>query len=70
MFAGDQANVVFTLIGELLFTFTYQRSKPLTRSRGKGAYERILESHTVSRVSALSNEYSIFSSQEGMSDLK
>ncbi|KAJ4485797.1 hypothetical protein J3R30DRAFT_3442070 [Lentinula aciculospora] len=57
---GDQAEIVFTLIGEPPFTFTYQRSE-LASSRSKPG--KILETHTVSRI--YSNEYSIFSALEG-----
>ncbi|ESK90932.1 nucleoporin [Moniliophthora roreri MCA 2997] len=56
---GDQAEIVFTLIGEPPFTFTYQRAELATR----GKPGKILETHTVSRV--FSNEYSIFSALEG-----
>ncbi|KAK7058444.1 hypothetical protein VNI00_002078 [Paramarasmius palmivorus] len=57
---GDQAEIVFTLVGEPPFTFTYQRAE-LTNRAGKPG--KVLETHTVSRV--LSNEYSIFSALEG-----
>ncbi|KAF8167598.1 hypothetical protein B0H34DRAFT_682476 [Crassisporium funariophilum] len=57
---GDQAEIIFTLIGEPPFTFTYQRSE-LTGK--KGGIERVLETHTVSRV--LTKEYSVFSALEG-----
>lgn len=57
---GDQAEIVFTLIGEPPFTFTYQRSEI---SLKKGAVGKVLETHTVSRVQ--SPEYSIFSALEG-----
>ncbi|KAJ3787147.1 hypothetical protein GGU10DRAFT_374278 [Lentinula aff. detonsa] len=57
---GDQAEIVFTLIGEPPFTFTYQRSELLI---GRGKPGKVLETHTVSRV--YSNEYSIFSALEG-----
>ncbi|KDR85486.1 hypothetical protein GALMADRAFT_84345 [Galerina marginata CBS 339.88] len=56
---GDQAEIVFTLIGEPPFTFTYQRSELAP----KGGIGKVLETHTVSRVHA--NEYSIFSALEG-----
>ncbi|KAG7452288.1 uncharacterized protein BT62DRAFT_881882 [Guyanagaster necrorhizus] len=58
---GDQAEIVFTLIGEPPFTFTYQRSEPVTKKGGKPG--KVLETHTVSRV--YSKEYSIFSALEG-----
>lgn len=58
---GDQAEIVFTLIGEPPFTFTYQRSEPSPKKGGKPG--KVLETHTVSRV--LTNEYSIFSALEG-----
>lgn len=58
---GDQAEIVFTLIGEPPFTFTYQRAEPSARKNGKPG--RVLETHTVSRV--MSHEYSIFSALEG-----
>jgi len=57
---GDQAEIVFTLIGEPPFTFTYQRSEV---SPKKGTVGRVLETHTVSRVQ--NKEYSIFSALEG-----
>ncbi|KAJ3844932.1 hypothetical protein EV361DRAFT_393865 [Lentinula raphanica] len=57
---GDQAEIVFTLIGEPPFTFTYQRSELTT---GRNKHGKVLETHTVSRV--YSNEYSIFSALEG-----
>jgi nucleoporin POM152 len=60
-FAGDQAEIVFTLIGEPPFTFTYQRSEIIPKKGGKTG--KILETHTVSRVTA--KEYSIFSALEG-----
>jgi len=58
---GDQAEIVFTLVGEPPFTFTYQRAEPSTRKGGKPG--RVLETHTVSRV--MTHEYSIFSALEG-----
>lgn len=61
MCAGDQAEIVFTLIGEPPFTFTYQRSEPTPKKGGKPG--RVLETHTVSRV--MTHEYSIFSALEG-----
>lgn len=57
---GDQAEILFTLIGEPPFTFTYQRSESTTR---KGQRGRVLETHTVSRVNT--HEYSIYSALEG-----
>jgi nucleoporin POM152 len=57
---GDQAEIVFTLIGEPPFTFTYQRSESTTK---KGQRGRVLETHTVSRVNT--HEYSIYSALEG-----
>ncbi|KAF8640975.1 hypothetical protein AX17_000621 [Amanita inopinata Kibby_2008] len=58
---GDQAEIVFTLIGEPPFTFTYQRSEPSFKKGGKPG--KVLETHTVSRV--MTHEYSIFSALEG-----
>ncbi|KDQ63216.1 hypothetical protein JAAARDRAFT_119663 [Jaapia argillacea MUCL 33604] len=58
---GDQAEIVFTLVGEPPFTFTYQRAEPSTRKGGKPG--RVLETHTVSGVTT--NEYSIYSALEG-----
>ncbi|KAG6841771.1 hypothetical protein C0991_007100 [Blastosporella zonata] len=58
---GDQAEIVFTLIGEPPFTFTYQRSELGSKKNGKPG--KILETHTVSRV--MTNEYSVFSALEG-----
>jgi nucleoporin POM152 len=60
-FAGDQAEVVFTLIGEPPFTFTYQRSELSPKKGGKPP--KVLETHTVSGVTA--REYSIYSALEG-----
>jgi nucleoporin POM152 len=59
--AGDQAEIVFTLVGEPPFTFTYQRSEPSLKKGGKPG--KVLETHTVSRV--MTHEYSIFSALEG-----
>jgi nucleoporin POM152 len=59
---GDQAEIVFTLIGEPPFTFTYQRSEPSTKKGGKPG--KVLETHTVSRVAT--NEYSVYSALEGL----
>lgn len=58
---GDQAEIVFTLIGEPPFTFTYQRAEASPRKGAKPG--RVLETHTVSRV--MTHEYSIFSALEG-----
>ncbi|KAG6889999.1 hypothetical protein C0995_012959 [Termitomyces sp. Mi166 len=58
---GDQAEIVFTLIGEPPFTFTYQRSELSSKKGGKPG--KVLETHTVSRV--MTNEYSVFSALEG-----
>ncbi|KAF9535689.1 hypothetical protein CPB83DRAFT_901377 [Crepidotus variabilis] len=57
---GDQAEILFTLVGEPPFTITYQRSELPTR---KGATSKVLETHTVSRIQT--HEYSIFSALEG-----
>ena len=57
---GDQAEIVFTLIGEPPFTFTYQRAEI---SLKKGTAGKVLETHTVSRVQT--KAYSIFSALEG-----
>ncbi|KAI0697588.1 hypothetical protein BC835DRAFT_1471555 [Cytidiella melzeri] len=57
---GDQAEIVFTLIGEPPFTFTYQRAELSTK---KGVQGKVLETHTVSGVTT--REYSIFSALEG-----
>lgn len=61
-FAGDQAEIIFTLVGEPPFTFTYQRSELSPKKGGKPG--KVLETHTVSRV--MTREYSIFSALEGM----
>ncbi|KAG2156607.1 uncharacterized protein EDB93DRAFT_1310685 [Suillus bovinus] len=58
---GDQAEIVFTLIGEPPFTFTYQRAEPIPKKGGKPG--KVLETHTVSGVTT--HEYSIFSALEG-----
>ncbi|KAF8634926.1 hypothetical protein AX15_000665 [Amanita polypyramis BW_CC] len=58
---GDQAEIVFTLVGEPPFAFTYQRSEPSLKKGGKPG--KVLETHTVSRV--MTHEYSIFSALEG-----
>ena len=60
---GDQAEIVFTLIGDPPFTFTYQRAEPSPRKGMKAG--KVLETHTVSGVST--HEYSIFSALEGTS---
>ena len=62
---GDQAEIVFTLIGEPPFTFTYQRAELPTK---KGVTPKVLETHTVSRIQR--HDYSIFSALEGLSILK
>ena len=59
---GDQAEIVFTLIGEPPFTFTYQRAEPSPKKGGKPG--KVLETHTVSGV--MTREYSVFSALEGM----
>lgn len=59
---GDQAEILFTLVGEPPFTITYQRSELPDR---KGVTPKVLETHTVSRIQG--HEYSIFSALEGMS---
>ena len=59
---GSQAQIVFTLVGEPPFTFTYQRSEPPPRKGGKPG--KVLETHTVSGVTT--KEYSIFSALEGV----
>ena len=61
-FQGDQAEIVFTLIGEPPFTFTYQRSEPSPKKGGKPG--KVLETHTVSRINT--HEYSVFSALEGL----
>ncbi|KAF9245820.1 hypothetical protein BU15DRAFT_85502 [Melanogaster broomeanus] len=58
---GDQAEIVFTLIGEPPFTFTYQRAEPGPKKGGKPG--KVLETHTVSGVTT--HEYSVFSALEG-----
>lgn len=58
---GDQAEIVFTLVGEPPFTFTYQRSEASAKKGSKPG--KVLETHTVSRV--MTHEYSIFSALEG-----
>jgi len=61
---GEQAEIVFTLIGEPPFTFTYQRVE-LDKYVARGKKPRVLETHTVSGITT--SEYSIFSSAEGKS---
>jgi len=58
---GDQAEIVFTLLGEPPFTFTYQRAEPSPKKGVKAG--KVLETHTVTGV--LTKEYSIFSAMEG-----
>lgn len=58
---GDQAEIVFTLIGIPPFTFTYQRSEATRQKDGKRG--KVLETHTVSHVT--SNSHSIYASIEG-----
>lgn len=58
---GDQAEIVFNLVGEPPFAFTYQRSELSLKKGGKPG--KVLETHTVSRVPTL--DYSIFSALEG-----
>ena len=58
---GSQAQIVFSLIGEPPFTFTYQRSERSTRKGAKPG--KVLETHTVSGV--MTHEYSIYSALEG-----
>lgn len=58
---GSQAQIVFTLIGEPPFTFTYQRSERPARKGAKPG--KVLETHTVSGV--MTHEYSIYSALEG-----
>lgn len=66
MSLGGQAHIIFTLIGQPPFTFTYQRSEPPPR---KGARPgKVLETHTVSGV--YTHEYSIYSALEGESPAK
>ena len=57
---GDQAEIIFTLVGEPPFTFTYQRAELTPK---KGQQRKVLETHTVSGVTT--REYSIFSALEG-----
>lgn len=60
---GDQARIVFTLIGEPPFTFTYQRSEFSSKKGNKPG--KVLETHTVSRL--MTHEYTISSALEGTS---
>jgi len=64
-YIGDQAEIVFTLVGVPPFTFTYQRSEPSPK-RGEKA-GKVLETHTVSGVAK--NEYSIYSALTGQSQV-
>ena len=57
---GDQAEIVFTLVGEPPFTITYQRAQLSTK---KGGIPKVLETHTVSRIQG--HEYSILTALEG-----
>lgn len=59
--AGDQAEILFNLVGKPPFAFTYQRSELTLKKGGKPG--KVLETHTVSRVPT--TEYSIFSALEG-----
>ncbi|EIN13930.1 hypothetical protein PUNSTDRAFT_140355 [Punctularia strigosozonata HHB-11173 SS5] len=59
---GDQAEIVFTLLGEPPFTFTYQRAETVNVKKA-GRPGKVLETHTVSGVNT--HEYSIFSASEG-----
>ncbi|KAJ7161436.1 hypothetical protein C8R43DRAFT_1095699 [Mycena crocata] len=58
---GDQAEILFTLVGQPPFTFTYQRAEASLKKGGKPG--KVLETHTVSRITTY--EYSIFSAMEG-----
>ncbi|KAJ7070896.1 hypothetical protein C8F01DRAFT_1206549 [Mycena amicta] len=58
---GDQAEIVFTLIGEPPFSFSYQRAEVSPKKGGKPG--KVLETHTVSRI--WQKEYSIYSALEG-----
>ncbi|KZT30885.1 hypothetical protein NEOLEDRAFT_43466 [Neolentinus lepideus HHB14362 ss-1] len=58
---GDQAEIIFTLLGEPPFTFTYQRAEPSPKKGGKPG--KVLETHTVTGVTT--KEYTIFSALEG-----
>lgn len=60
---GEQAEIVFTLIGEPPFTLTYQRTE--LAQYAKGRKPKVLETHTVAGV--MGSEHSIFSSAEGTS---
>ena len=59
---GALAQIVFTLVGEPPFTFTYQRTE-LDIYTKKGKKPKVLETHTVSGIT--NPEYSIYSSAEG-----
>ena len=63
---GSQAQIIFSLVGEPPFTFTYQRSELPARRGAKPG--KVLETHTVSRVNT--HEYSIFSALEGTSSFR
>ena len=56
---GEQAEIVFTFIGEPPFTFTYQRAE---LGRG-GKPGRVLETHTASKI--MNYEFRTTSNQEG-----
>lgn len=59
---GDQAEIIFTLIGTPPFTFTYQRSElSATKNSRPG---NVLETHTVSHLTT--NSHTIYASLEGM----
>lgn len=60
---GDQAEIVFTLLGDPPFTFTYQRAEVPSSSKKRAKPAKVLETHTVSGITTY--EYSIFSAQEG-----
>ncbi|EPQ31459.1 uncharacterized protein PFL1_00794 [Pseudozyma flocculosa PF-1] len=56
---GNQAEIIFDLVGEAPFSFTYQRTEPAdTHSRPK-----VLETHTVQGI--LEDRFSIWTSVEG-----
>lgn len=59
---GDQAEIVFTLIGTPPFTFTYQRSELRDAKDHRPA--NVLETHTVSHLTT--NSFAISASIEGM----
>jgi len=58
---GDQAEIVFNLVGQPPFAFTYQRSELTLKKGGKPG--KVLETHTVSRLPT--TDYSVFSALEG-----